>query len=125
MAQAHATCCFLSLGMYSVHVQGLEMHVDISYAPEMELMLRCTRISILSFQQVVGQSASDSLWETVAGTRTAAHELAEVGVPHRLAWQVVEKHGANAMAALVEDPYSTLRPFRGYSFRSVIVAVMT
>ena len=67
----------------------------------------------------------DIVRETVAGTRAAAHELAEVGVPHHLAWQVVEKHGANAMAALAEDPYSTLRPFHGYSFRSVLVAVMS
>ena len=54
-----------------------------------------------------------------AGTRMAARELAEVGIPNRLAWQVVKEHGANALTALTQDPYTTLRPFRGYSFRCV------
>lgn len=59
-----------------------------------------------------------------AGTRMAARELAEIGVPSRLAWQVVEEHGTNALAALMQDPYTTLRPFRGYSFRWVAGCMM-
>ncbi|KAK9862475.1 hypothetical protein WJX84_005310 [Apatococcus fuscideae] len=56
-------------------------------------------------------------WDAKRGTREAARELAAVGVPSRLAWQVVEEHGATAMATLTKDPYTTLRPLQGYSFR--------
>lgn len=58
------------------------------------------------------------------GTRMAARELAEVGVPNRLTWQVVEEHGTNALGALTQDPYTTLRPLRGYSFRCVATCIV-
>ena len=49
--------------------------------------------------------------------RAAASELVQAGLSVQLAGQVVEEHGTDALAALSQDPFTTLRDLRGYTFR--------